>query len=103
MRPEDFVHGAPADAQGSDGAVSGGPVSGGAASGIAGGLTLPATVDVCEPLGNETLVYWQTPAGPVVSRAAGSAAPSPGSRATLTAAWAAVHSFDAATEKRLGG
>ncbi|MEO5617096.1 MAG: TOBE domain-containing protein, partial [Candidatus Eisenbacteria bacterium] len=64
-------------------------------------LTLPAIVDVCEPLGNETLVYWRTPAGPVVSRLAGSEAPSPGTRATLTAAFPAVHAFDATTERRL--
>jgi ABC-type sugar transport system ATPase subunit len=32
------------------------------------GASLAATLDVSEPLGNEALLYWSTPAGAVVSR-----------------------------------
>src|SRR5262249_35225676 len=35
------------------------------------GGTLAATLEVREPLGNESLLYWNTPAGAVVSRLAG--------------------------------
>ena len=82
VRPEDW-------------AIVGGP------GGPAGGLTLPATVEVCEPLGNETLVYWHTPAGQVLSRMPGTRVPKAGEKATLTAPFAAVHAFDATSEKRI--
>ena len=65
------------------------------------GLTLPATVEVCEPLGNETLIYWHTPAGQILSRAPGSRVPKAGETATLVAPFAAVHAFDATSEKRI--
>jgi multiple sugar transport system ATP-binding protein len=44
---------------------------------------LPATLEVREPLGNETLLHWATVAGPVVSRLPGAGGPSVGERATL--------------------
>jgi ABC-type sugar transport system ATPase subunit len=47
------------------------------------GGALPATLDVREPLGNEELLYWTTPAGTVVSRLAGSSGHAEGDRATL--------------------
>ncbi len=47
------------------------------------GGSLPASLEVREPLGNETLLYWSTAAGPVVSRLAGDAAPAVGERAVL--------------------
>jgi len=80
VRPEDWAFGT-------------GPAS--------GALTLPATVEVCEPLGNETLIYWHTPAGLVLSRAPGTRIPAAGEKATLVAPFTAVHTFDATTEKRV--
>ena len=47
------------------------------------GGALPATLEVSEPLGSEALLYWSTPAGPLVSRLIGDAAPAEGERATL--------------------
>ena len=47
------------------------------------GGSLPASLEVREPLGNETLLYWSTPAGPVVSRLAGDGSPDVGERAVL--------------------
>jgi multiple sugar transport system ATP-binding protein len=47
------------------------------------GGALPATLDVREPLGNEELLYWSTPAGAVVSRIAGDSGPAEGDHTTL--------------------
>ena len=49
----------------------------------ADGGALPATLDVREPLGNEELLYWSTPAGAVVSRLPGDSGHAEGARATL--------------------
>jgi multiple sugar transport system ATP-binding protein len=65
------------------------------------GLALPGTVEVCEPLGNETLVYWRTPLGPVISRQSGSAAPRVGEQATLRAPFGRLHLFDPTSERAL--
>jgi len=73
----------------------------GAAIGAGHALAVEGTVEVCEPLGNETLVYWQTAAGLLVNRSAGVAPPAPGVRATLGAAAGAVHVFDGASGRRL--
>src|SRR5262249_53189897 len=51
-------------------------------AGGAGG-SLPATLEVREPLGNESLLYWKTPAGAVVSRLPGDAAPAEGEKVSL--------------------
>ena len=44
---------------------------------------LPATLDVREPLGNEVLLHWSTPAGAAVSRVTGEPGPAVGERALL--------------------
>jgi len=67
----------------------------------ADGFALPGTVEVCEPLGNETLVYWRTPAGPVISRQPGSAHPAVGTAALLGAPIEALHLFDPGSERAL--
>ena len=65
------------------------------------GGSLPATLDVCEPLGNEALLYWSTPAGVVVSRLGGDSAPAEGERATLHFRYDRLRWFDSQTEKAL--
>ncbi|MEK7824644.1 MAG: sn-glycerol-3-phosphate ABC transporter ATP-binding protein UgpC [Candidatus Eisenbacteria bacterium] len=62
------------------------------------GAALPATLDVREPLGNEELLYWSTPAGSVVSRLVGDAAPAEGERATLHFRYDRLRWFDPETE-----
>jgi multiple sugar transport system ATP-binding protein len=64
----------------------------------AGDFSIPGTVEVCEPLGNETLVYWQTAAGSVISRQPGDHSPRVGERAMLRASFEDVHLFDERTE-----
>ncbi|MCC6349883.1 MAG: sn-glycerol-3-phosphate ABC transporter ATP-binding protein UgpC [Candidatus Eisenbacteria bacterium] len=59
---------------------------------------IPATAEVREPLGNETLVHWTSPAGGLVSRVPGQSAPAVGERATLYCPLARIHLFDPATE-----
>jgi len=64
-------------------------------------FSLPGVVEVCEPLGNETLVYWKTAGGPVVSRQPGLDVPRMGDRALLVAPFPALRFFDSATERAL--
>jgi multiple sugar transport system ATP-binding protein len=61
------------------------------------GGSLPATLEVREPLGNETLLYWGSPAGAVVSRLAGDAGPAEGERASLHFGYDRLRWFDAET------
>jgi len=63
------------------------------AAGGAGG-TLAATLDVHEPLGNESLLYWRTEAGPVVSRVPGDTVPAEGEQATLHFRYDRLRWFD---------
>ncbi len=67
------------------------------------GVALAATVEVREPLGNEVLLHWRTPVGPLISRVAGGAAPGVGEAATLHFGWARLHLFDPETERTLDG
>ncbi len=62
------------------------------------GGSLAATLEVREPLGSETLLYWSTPAGSVVSRLGDEPAPSVGERATLHFRAERVRWFDPETE-----
>jgi multiple sugar transport system ATP-binding protein len=66
-----------------------------------GAAALPATVEVCEPLGNETLVHWTWAAGALVSRVPGQTAPAVGDRATLHCPLEKLHLFDPKTERSL--
>jgi multiple sugar transport system ATP-binding protein len=68
---------------------------------VAGGATLPARVEVREPLGNETLVHWTSPVGSLVSRVPGQSAPDVGASATLHCPLAKIHLFDTASERSL--
>ncbi len=65
------------------------------------GGALPATLDVREPLGNEELLYWNTPAGAVVSRLSGDSGPAEGERATLHFRYERLRWFDPETEMAL--
>jgi multiple sugar transport system ATP-binding protein len=65
------------------------------------GGALPATLEVSEPLGNEALLYWSTPAGPVVSRLAGEPPPAEGARAVLHFRHDRLRWFDPETERAL--
>jgi multiple sugar transport system ATP-binding protein len=62
------------------------------------GGSLPATLEVREPLGSETLLYWSTPAGAVVSRLGDEPAPSVGESATLHFRGERLRWFDPETE-----
>jgi multiple sugar transport system ATP-binding protein len=62
------------------------------------GGVLPARVEVREPLGNEVLVYWQTPVGALVSRVPGQQAPGVGTEASLHFAHHRLRFFDPETE-----
>jgi multiple sugar transport system ATP-binding protein len=66
-----------------------------------GGVSLPAVVDVREPLGNETLVHWSSAFGALTSRVPGQVAPEVGAKAELHAPFEKLHLFDAATEQSL--
>jgi multiple sugar transport system ATP-binding protein len=65
------------------------------------GAVFPATAEVREPLGNETLVHWTSAAGALVSRVPGQAAPAVGERASLYCPLEKLHLFDPATELSL--
>ena len=65
------------------------------------GGALPATLDVREPLGNEELLYWSTPAGAVVSRLSGDSGPAEGERATLHFRYDRLRWFDPESENAL--
>jgi len=65
------------------------------------GASLPATVEVREPLGNETLVHWQSAFGTIVSRVPGQSSPVVGAKATLYCPLEKLHLFDPASEKTL--
>ena len=65
------------------------------------GGSLPATADVREPLGNETLVHWRSPAGELISRIPGQAAPQVGESATLHFDLEKILLFDASSELAL--
>jgi multiple sugar transport system ATP-binding protein len=67
------------------------------------GATLPAKVEVVEPLGNEVLVHWISAVGPLISRVPGQRAPRVGESAELHAAFAKLHFFDPETERALDG
>jgi multiple sugar transport system ATP-binding protein len=58
---------------------------------------LAATLEVVEPLGSETLLYWKSAAGNHVSRATGGAPPAVGTRASLAVRPDGVLLFDPAT------
>ncbi len=70
-------------------------------AGSGSGGSIPATVQVREPLGNEVLVHWATPLGTVVSRVPGQTAPADGAAATLHFALAKLHLFHPDTEVAL--
>jgi len=65
------------------------------------GGSVRAEVDVREPLGSETLVYWKTPLGELCSRVTGAHVPAPAQQATLHLAWPALHLFDPESEQRI--
>jgi multiple sugar transport system ATP-binding protein len=65
------------------------------------GAALAATLDVREPLGNEALLYWDTPAGTLVSRLGGDTGPAEGERATLHFRYDRVRWFDPESELAL--
>jgi multiple sugar transport system ATP-binding protein len=67
------------------------------------GATLPGKVEVREPLGNEVLVHWSTPAGTVISRVPGQRAPLVGEQLPLHFAFTRLHLFDPDTEAALDG
>jgi multiple sugar transport system ATP-binding protein len=67
------------------------------------GGSIPGSVTVREPLGNEVLVHWDTPVGPLVSRVPGQQAPAEGQVATLHFVEAKLHLFDPETEAALDG
>ncbi|MDE2913247.1 MAG: sn-glycerol-3-phosphate ABC transporter ATP-binding protein UgpC [Paracoccaceae bacterium] len=58
---------------------------------------IEGTVVVREPLGHETLVYLETPAGELTAKAAGRSPPELGQRLALGADTASIHVFDAST------
>jgi multiple sugar transport system ATP-binding protein len=62
------------------------------------GGSLPGRVEVLEPLGNEVLVHWSTPAGTVISRIPGQTAPRVGESAALHFPYEKLHFFDPANE-----
>jgi multiple sugar transport system ATP-binding protein len=64
-------------------------------------FTLRGTVEVSEPLGNETLVYWKTSSGTVVSRLTGARPPAVGTPNVLAARFEALHFFDPRNEQAI--
>jgi len=58
------------------------------------GSWVEAVLEVREPLGNEVLLYWSTPAGPVTSRVAGERGPAQGEKAKLHFRFEKLHWFD---------
>jgi len=69
---------------------------------VAEGAALRATVEVCEPLGNEILVHWASAVGPLISRVPGQRAPAVGETTSLHLPVGKLHLFDPATERALG-
>ena len=67
------------------------------------GVTLEATVEVREPLGNEVLVHWATPVGELISRIPGQEAPRVGERAAIHFEYSKLHFFDPETERAIDG
>jgi multiple sugar transport system ATP-binding protein len=67
------------------------------------GASCPATLEVREPLGNETLLYWKTAAGPVISRVTGEPAPEVGATTSLHFGFEKLRWFDVETERALEG
>ncbi len=65
------------------------------------GGAVAGRVEVTEPLGNEVLVHWSTPLGPVISRVTGQRAPGVGEAGTLHFAYAKLHFFHPETEQAL--
>ena len=65
------------------------------------GGSLPAQVEVREPLGNEVLVHWRAAVGELVSRVPGQIAPEVGATAQLHFAFEKLHLFDPAGERAL--
>ncbi|MEQ1834768.1 MAG: TOBE domain-containing protein, partial [Candidatus Eisenbacteria bacterium] len=65
------------------------------------GAGLGAKVELVEPLGNETLVHWSSPAGPLVSRITSGPVPATGESAQLAARPDGVLLFDATTGRAL--
>ncbi|MBI5170574.1 MAG: sn-glycerol-3-phosphate ABC transporter ATP-binding protein UgpC [Candidatus Eisenbacteria bacterium] len=65
------------------------------------GAAIPATCEVREPLGNETLVHWKSPVGEIVSRVPGQSSPAVGAQATLQAPLEKLHLFDPTSELSL--
>jgi multiple sugar transport system ATP-binding protein len=68
---------------------------------IPGGAVIPATCEVREPLGNETLVHWTCALGAFVSRVPGQSAPEVGAQASLYCPLDKIHLFDPTSEKSL--
>jgi multiple sugar transport system ATP-binding protein len=67
------------------------------------GFTLTGRVEVVEPLGNEVLVHWETPAAAMISRVPGQTVPQVGATAELHFAFSKLHFFDPETEQALDG
>jgi multiple sugar transport system ATP-binding protein len=67
------------------------------------GGCIQARADVVEPLGNEVLVHWQSPLGPLMSRVQGQVAPDIGADAPLYFRFEKLHFFDPASEVALDG
>mgnify|MGYP001560485031 FL=1 len=65
------------------------------------GGTVAAQLDVREPLGNETLLHWNTAAGPLISRVSGEPGPAHGERATLHFMFDRLRWFDPESELAL--
>jgi len=61
---------------------------------IGAGGSLPATLEVREPLGNEELLYWKTPAGSLISRLAGDSGPPTGTAGALHFRYERLRWFD---------
>ena len=83
MRPEDVD-------------IAQGPAQGGQ-------VDVPATVDVVEPLGADTLVFTTMAGQSVAARVRPDVRPAPGARVDLRLNLARAHLFDAATGKTVGG
>jgi multiple sugar transport system ATP-binding protein len=65
------------------------------------GARFDVQVDVTEPLGSETLLYWKDGTGTSVARVAPSSLVEPGTTATLTADLTHAHLFDGETGETL--
>jgi multiple sugar transport system ATP-binding protein len=72
-----------------------------AAAGAGGAI--PARAEVLEPLGNETLVHWATPVGPLLSRIPGRESLEVGASVTLHFAFDRLHFFEHEAGRALDG